>query len=197
MIFLFAESPCSSTTYPRTSSSPRSITSVTSAQPATRTITVVSRYGVARASTNPTTQTAIPSTARKPVRRFIPSSLARLAATRPRDKLLVPALRFLAAELAWRPFGFHLHTGASDSAVWPRQTQRSPRGVHQWLLRSAASWPHSQPRTRPQLGRRARRRLEQRRQRPATQRRRAPADSRRRARGNFSRTRMCRRRIDF
>src|SRR5258708_31922713 len=153
------------------------MTSVTNGQPAARIITLVSRYGVERASTNPTTQSATPSPARKPFRRFIAPCLARLAAIRTRDKLVVPVLRFLAAELAWRPFGFHLHLGASDSAVWPRQTQRSLRGVHQRLLRSAASWPHSQPRTRPQLGRRARRRLEQRRQRQATQRRRAPAYS--------------------
>src|SRR6266478_6262657 len=37
------------------------------------------------------------------------------------------------------PFGFHLHTGASDSAVCPRQTQRPQARLHQRLLRSPAS----------------------------------------------------------
>src|ERR1700738_3021459 len=107
--------------------------SVTSRHPPAPMIAVVSRYGVARASTKPTTQSTMPSAARSPFRNLIGVRLARLAATHARDKLEVPASRFVLAALARRLFGFHPHPGASDSAVWPRQTQWPPRGVDQWL----------------------------------------------------------------
>src|SRR5260370_19960509 len=97
-------------------------------------IAVVSRYGVACASTNPIMQSTTPSAARSPFRRSIVAHVALLAAVDARDKLYVPASRFVPAALARRPFGFHAHPGASDFAVWPRETQCSPRGVHQRLL---------------------------------------------------------------
>jgi hypothetical protein len=62
--------------------------SVTRRQPSASTITVVSRNGVARASTNPTTQSITPVAARAQPRAFIVVGRPAGIAARTRDKLV-------------------------------------------------------------------------------------------------------------
>src|SRR5580658_7150941 len=152
MIFLFAARPCNRTTDPWVSSSPASTISVTIRQPPASTMTIASRNGVARASTNPITHSRTPETALTAPRAFpgdfIDNGAPAGATAYSRDKLYfqeasssfaaVPARRSLES------FGGS-HFGRSDSAVWPRETQRTPRGVHQRLLRHPASRPYSEP----------------------------------------------------
>src|SRR5260370_38787579 len=103
--------------------------SVTRWQPPASNATVVSRYAVPFASTNPTTHSTAPAPRRIPPRAFMPPRRPALAAPHARDKL-----NFLAAFLfriapAWRPFGSDPHTCASDPADWPPETQRPPRRI--------------------------------------------------------------------
>src|ERR1700730_12384593 len=133
MIFLFAASPCNKMTDPCTVSSPASLISVTNRQPPASTTTVVSRNGVARASTNPATQSRPAETTRSAPRVFAPDFTGNAglagAAGYSRDKLQFQEASFLfAAAPAWRSFESSggSHFGRSDSAVWPRETQRSP-----------------------------------------------------------------------
>src|SRR5580658_4817325 len=97
--------------------------------------------GTGSASSSPSAQSPAPTTARSILFVFIAADRRGSVADALRDKLDFHQTSGLFLRgTSWSSFEpGDSYSRGSDSAVWPRETQRPPHRLHQWLFRFAAS----------------------------------------------------------